>query len=72
MPKTMYPRSKDTSTRNVLLRMPESLLEACHAAAHEEHRNLQGQLLHVIEAWLQSCGRLPTNERQRREAPSAP
>lgn len=40
--------------KGLMLRLPESMLDACRKRATAQRRSLNAQLLCVIEAWLQT------------------
>lgn len=40
--------------KGLMLRLPETMLEACKQRATAQRRSLNAQLLCVIEAWLQT------------------
>jgi hypothetical protein len=48
------PKTEAADYKSHLLRLPETMLEACKARANKERRSLNAQLLTMIDDWLQT------------------
>ena len=46
------PLTEAATYRSLMLRLPDSMLQACKRQAAQERRSLNAQLLYVIDEWL--------------------
>jgi hypothetical protein len=47
------PKTEAADYKNLLLRLPEDILEQCKARAKKDHRSLNAQVLAMLEKCLQ-------------------